>query len=322
MNTKIAKILYNTESYVSGQQISEELGVTRQAVNKAVKTLRDKGFEIESVTKKGYLLKAMPTKLCEEAIQCYLCTNLIGSRVIVLDTVDSTNNYLKELGKDGAEAGTVVLAHEQTAGKGRLGRTWQSKKDEGIALSVLLRPEKTPAEISSITPLTGLAVCRAINDFCMLDSRIKWPNDIIVGNKKLVGILTEMSAEFDRVDYTVTGIGINVSQVIFPDEIAHKATSILRETGRHIDQNKFVACVLGYLEREIVNNHYALSGTTVYDYQSLCATVGRSVTFTRGRRKISGMAVGVSNSGELEVMLSNGTIATVNSGEVTVQGIY
>ncbi|MCR5653086.1 MAG: biotin--[acetyl-CoA-carboxylase] ligase [Ruminococcus sp.] len=322
MQAKIAKILYSAESHVSGQQISQELGVSRQAINKAVMVLRDKGFEIESVTNKGYLLKKMPTVLCEEAICCYLETKLIGKKIYVLDTIGSTNEYLKDLGSKGAEAGTVVLAREQTAGKGRLGRTWQTKKDDGVALSVLLRPEKAPAEISSITPLTGLAVCRAINDFCKLDSRIKWPNDIIVGKKKLVGILTEMSAEFDRVDYTVTGIGINVGHTSFPADIAHKATSILLETGRHIDRNKFAAFVLKYLETEIVGNHYTLSGTSVFDYQSLCATVGRSVTFARGRRKISGMAVGISNSGELEVMLSNGTIANVNSGEVTVQGIY
>lgn len=322
MQAKIAKILYNADRHISGQQISEELGVSRQAVSKAVKALREKGFEIESITNKGYLLKKMPSTLCEEAILCYLNTRLVGKSIEVLDTVNSTNDYLKKLGSQGAEAGTVVLAREQTAGKGRLGRTWQSKKDDGIAMSVLLRPETSPAEISSITPLAGLAVCRAINDFCKLDSRIKWPNDIIVGKKKLVGILTEMSAEFDRVDYTVTGIGINVKNTTFPDEIAHKATSVLLETGRHIDQNRFVACVLKYLERELVDNRYNLSGTSVTDYQSLCATIGRSVTFTKGRRKISGMAVGISNSGELEVMLSNGTISTVNSGEVTVQGIY
>ncbi len=322
MQAKIAKMLFDSDTHVSGQRISKELGVTRQAVNKAVKSLREKGFEIESATNKGYLLTKTPSTLCEEAIRCYFDAKLIGRKIKVLDTVGSTNDYLKKLGSKGAEAGTVVLAREQTAGKGRLGRTWQTKKDCGIALSVLLRPEKSPAEISSITPLTGLAVCRAINDFCRLDSRIKWPNDIIVGRKKLVGILTEMSAEFDRVDYTVTGIGINAGQSAFPDDIAHKATSILLETGRHINKNKLVARVLEYLEREIVNNHYVLSGTSVFDYQSLCATVGRSVTFNRGRRKISGMAVGISNSGELEVMLSNGTIAYVNSGEVTVQGIY
>ncbi len=322
MQDKILQLLYSTQDYVSGQQISESLGVSRQAVNKAVRSLRDKGFEIESATNKGYLLTKFPQQLCAEAIRCHLHTKLIGNSIKVLDTVDSTNDYLKKLAAKGAEAGTVVLAREQTAGKGRLGRVWQSKKDDGIALSVLLRPELTPAEISSITPLSGLAVCRAINDFCMLDSRIKWPNDVIVGKKKLVGILTEMSAELDRIDYTITGIGINVSHTSFPEDIAHKATSILLETGRHIDKNKFVATLLEYLEQELVSNRYMLSGQAVGDYQALCATIGRQVTFTRGKRRISGMAVSVSNGGELEVMLSNGTVSTVNAGEVTVQGIY
>ena len=322
MQNKILNLLYNTKDYVSGQQISDSLGVSRQAVNKAVKTLRDKGFGIESVTNRGYLLTSTPSFLCEEAIKLYLNTKLIGKSLTVLDSVTSTNDYIKKLGSEGAESGTVVLAREQTAGKGRLGRVWQTKKDDGIALSVLLRPELAPSEISSITPLSGLAMCRAINDFCMLDSRIKWPNDIIIGKKKLVGILTEMSAEFDKVDYTVTGIGINVEHTTFPDEIAHKATSILLETGRHIDQNKFVAKVLEYLEQELVLNRYILSGEALADYQGLCATIGRQVTFTRGNRQISGMAVSISQGGELEVMLSNGTIATVNSGEVTVQGIY
>lgn len=322
MQGKIVQLLYNAQDYVSGQQMSESLGVSRQAVNKAVKSLRDKGFKIKSVTRKGYKLESFPKYLCEEAINCYLSTKFIGRNIKVLESVGSTNDYLRKLADDGAEAGTVVLACEQTSGKGRLGREWLSSKDNGIALSLLLRPELSPREVSSITPLTGLAMCRAINDFCMLDSRIKWPNDIIVGKKKLVGILTEMSAEFDMVDYTVTGIGINVGQTVFPSEISHKATSILLETGRHIDQNKFIAAVLNYLEQELIINHYSLGGQAVADYQKLCATIGRQVTFSRGKRNICGMAVSVNNSGELDVMLSNGTIATVNSGEVTVQGIY
>ncbi len=322
MQEKIVQLLYNAADYISGQQISESLGVSRQAVNKAVKSLREKGFEIESVTNKGYLLRNTPARLCAEAVMCHLNTKLIGKKIIVLDTVGSTNDYLKSLGSKGAEAGTVVIAREQTAGKGRLGRVWDSKRDDGIFLSLLLRPELSPSEISAITPLSGLAMCRAINDFCMLDSRIKWPNDIIVGKKKLVGILTEMSAEFDKVEFTVTGIGINVEHTSFPDEISHKATSILLETGRHIDQNKFVAAILNYLEQELVMNRYRLSGQSVYDYKDLCATIGRQVTFTKGGRNKTGMAVNINNSGELEVMLSNGTISTVNSGEVTVQGIY
>ncbi len=322
MQGKIVKLLFNAQDYVSGQQMSESLGVSRQAVNKAVNSLKEKGFKIKSVTRKGYLLENLPKYLCEEAINCYLNTKLIGKELKILDSVSSTNDYLKKLADEGAEAGTVVLAREQTAGKGRLGRKWQGSKDNGIALSLLLRPDLSPNEISSITPLTGLAMCRAINDFCMVDSRIKWPNDIIIGKKKLVGILTEMSAEFDRVEYTVTGIGINVGQSVFPEEIAHKATSILLETGRHIDQNKFVATILNYLEQELILNHYSLGGQAAADYQKLCATIGRQVTFSRGKRNISGMAVSVNNSGELDVMLSNGTIATVNSGDVTVQGIY
>lgn len=322
MQGKIVKLLFNARDYVSGQQMSESLGVSRQAVNKAVKSLKDKGFKIKSVTRKGYKLEGFPKYLCEEAIKCYLNTKLIGKDVKVLETVGSTNDYLKKLADEGAEAGTVILAREQTAGKGRLGRSWISAKDNSIALSLLLRPEVSPSEISSITPLSGLAMCRAINDFCMLDSRIKWPNDIIVGKKKLVGILTELSAEFDMVEYTVTGIGINVSQTVFPEDISHKATSILLETGRHIDINKFIATVLNYLEQELIINHYSLGGQAAADYQKLCATIGRQVTFSRGKRKICGMAVSVNNSGGLDVMLSNGTVATVSSGEVTVQGIY
>ena len=322
MQDKILKLLYNSEAYISGQQMSDSLGVSRQAINKAIKSLRDKGFVIDSVTHRGYILKSIPSRLCAEAVKLFLKTQVVGKTIKVLDSVGSTNDYLKELGYKGADEGTVVIAREQTAGKGRLGRVWQTKKDEGIALSLLLRPQLAPTEISAITPLSGLAMCKAINDFCMLDSRIKWPNDVIVGKKKLVGILTEMSAEFDRVDFTVTGIGINVEHTVFPPEIAHKATSILLETGRHINQNKFVATVLNYLEQELVNNRYLLNGRTVSDYQKLCATIGRQVTFTRGKRNISGMAVSIDNGGELQVMLSNGTVAKVNSGEVTVQGIY
>ena len=141
MQGKIVRLLFNARDYVSGQQMSESLGVSRQAVNKAVKSLKDKGFKIKSVTRKGYKLEGFPKYLCEEAIKCYLNTKLIGKDLKVLETVGSTNDYLKKLADEGAEAGTVILAREQTAGKGRLGRSWISAKDNGIALSLLLRPE-------------------------------------------------------------------------------------------------------------------------------------------------------------------------------------
>lgn len=322
MQKKILDILLNADDFISGQEISEKLGVSRQAVWKAINALKGKGYEIQSVTNRGYRLVSSPNYLNESSLKSLLHNKIIGKNMIVLDSVNSTNDYLKKLGNEGCENGTVVAAREQTKGKGRLGRTWQSKKDDGIAFSVLLRPSVAPSEVSAITPLAGLAVCKAIREYTKLDCVIKWPNDIIVGRKKLVGILTEMSAEFDAVEYVITGIGINVDHTSFPEEIAFKATSLLLETGRHIDKNEFLACVLEHLENEFVKNNLELTPTALSEYTDLCATVGRSVTFQRGTRRISGMAVGVSNHGELKVMMSDGTICLVNSGEVTVQGIY
>lgn len=322
MQKKILDILLNTDDFISGQEISERLGVSRQAVWKSINALKEKGYEIQSVTNRGYRLVSSPNYLNESSLKSLLHNKIIGKNLIVLDSVDSTNDCLKKLGNEGSENGTVVVAREQTKGKGRLGRTWQSKKDDGIAFSVLLRPNVAPSEVSAITPLAGLAVCKAIREYTKLDCVIKWPNDIIVGRKKLVGILTEMSAEFDAVEYVITGIGINIDHTSFPEEIAFKATSLLLETGRHIDKNEFLACVLEHLENEFVKNNLELTPTALSEYTDLCATVGRSVTFQRGTRRISGMAVGVSEHGELKVMMSDGTICLVNSGEVTVQGIY
>lgn len=322
MQKKILDILLNADDFISGQEISEKLGVSRQAVWKSINALKEKGYEIQSVTNRGYRLVSSPDYLNESSLKSLLHNKIIGKNLIVLDSVNSTNDYLKKLGNEGCENGTVVAAREQTRGKGRLGRTWQSKKDDGIAFSVLLRPNVAPSEVSAITPLAGLAVCKAIREYTKLDCVIKWPNDIIVGRKKLVGILTEMSAEFDAVEYVITGIGINVDHTSFPEEIAFKATSLLLETGRHIDKNEFLACVLEHLENEFVKNNLELTPTALSEYTDLCATVGRSVTFQRGTRRISGMAVGVSEHGELKVMMSDGTICLVNSGEVTVQGIY
>lgn len=322
MQKKILDILLNADDFISGQEISEKLGVSRQAVWKSINALKEKGYEIQSVTNRGYRLVSSPDYLNESSLKSLLHNKIIGKNLIVLDSVNSTNDHLKKLGNEGCENGTVVAAREQTRGKGRLGRTWQSKKDDGIAFSVLLRPNVAPSEVSAITPLAGLAVCKAIREYTKLDCVIKWPNDIIVGRKKLVGILTEMSAEFDAVEYVITGIGINVDHTSFPEEIAFKATSLLLETGRHIDKNEFLACVLEHLENEFVKNNLELTPTALSEYTDLCATVGRSVTFQRGTRRISGMAVGVSEHGELKVMMSDGTISLVNSGEVTVQGIY
>lgn len=322
MQNKILEILINADDYVSGQDISNRLGVSRQSISKSVKALKDKGYIINSVTNKGYLLVSAPNYLNEQSIKKYLRTAVIGKNLVVLDTVGSTNDYLKSEGNNGCANGTVVAAREQTKGKGRLGRSWQANKDDCVMFSFLLRPNIAPQEVSGITPLAGLAVCKAIRAYTGLDCKIKWPNDIIVGSKKLVGILTEMSAEFDGVEYIVTGIGINAEHTCFPEEIAHKATSIFLETGVHIDKNEFLACVINQLEDEFVKNDMRLSETAIKEYTALCATIGRNVSFTRYGQSFSGTATGVDRQGELIVRLSDGRECIVNSGEVVVQGIY
>ncbi len=322
LKKRIFDILVSAKDYISGQSLAEQLGVSRQAVWKEIKALRDSGFEISSVTNKGYRLVSMPSCLNGLAVSRYLDTAVIGKTLIVLDSVSSTNDYLKLLGTEGCENGTVVTAREQTKGKGRLGRSWASQKDENLAFSILLRPSISPREISSITPLAGLAVCRALRDFTGLDLKIKWPNDIILGKKKMVGILTEMAAEFDAVEYVITGIGVNVDQTTFPEEIAYKATSLLLETGRHYDKNRLLAGLLTRIEDTFTRSGLELTAEIISEYKKLCATIGRSVTFKKGTRNISGVAVDIDEQGALKVMLSDGSLRTVNAGEVTVQGIY
>ncbi len=322
MQNEILKILLSTKEYVSGQQLAQTLGVSRQAVWKSVNALRESGCEIESVQNRGYRLVSVPDFLNETAVKAALKTKIIGQDITVLDSVGSTNDYLKALGAQGCKNGTVVAAREQVSGKGRLGRVWQSQRDENVMFSVLLRPQLAPSEAGTITPLTGLAVCRALRAFTGLDCKIKWPNDIIIGKKKLVGILTEMSAEFDAVEFIVIGVGINVGQKTFPGDISHKATSLWLETGKQLDKNSLLAAALNELEKVFLDSNLELSPAALDKYKALCATLGKTVTFTKGGKPVEGTATDISGNGELIVSLSNGGICRVNSGEVTAQGIY
>lgn len=315
-------MLLNTKEYISGQQLAQTLGVSRQAVWKSVNALRESGCEIESVQNRGYRLASVPDFLNEAAVKAALKTKIIGQSLTVLDSVGSTNDYLKVLGARGCKSGAVVAAREQVSGKGRLGRVWQSQRDENVMFSVLLRPQIAPAEAGTITPLTGLAVCRALRAFTGLDCKIKWPNDIIIEKKKLVGILTEMSAEFDAVEFIVIGVGINVGQRTFPDDISHKATSLMLETGKAFDKNNLLAAVLNELERVFLDSDLELSPAALDEYKALCATLGKNVTFSQGGKAVSGTASDISGNGELIVSLSDGKDCRVNSGEVTAQGIY
>lgn len=321
MRAKILSALKNSEGYISGEQISSELGITRSAVWKYINSLKAEGYQIDSVRNKGYQLVASPEKLDKDEICSHMDTGLVGKEIIILDSVDSTNEEIKRLATKGAVSGTVVAAEHQTAGKGRFGRVWDSD-DGGLYFTLLLRPDLPPSDISSITLASGYAVCLAIREYTGAEARVKWPNDIIIGNKKVCGILTEMAAQSDRIDYVAIGIGINLNHKSFPETISGKATSLFLETGRHTDKNSFFAVVLEHLDRVITNFLVSLSVDDLNNFKAICATLGRQVSVERSGSLIKGIATDITSGGELVVTDESGSSFTVCSGEVTVQGIY
>ena len=228
----VLKLISREKSYISGETISHKLGVSRAAVNTAVKTLREEGYGIESSTKKGYLLISSPDILSKGSVSVYLPDNRSGD-LLVFDSVDSTNNVLKDLASKGAVSGTVVIADQQTGGKGRRGRSFASPSGAGIYLSYLFKPDSGFDKISDLTSWTAVAVSDAIRSAYGLDSQIKWVNDLLMNRKKICGILTEVTVEGESgfIDTCIIGIGVNVNEDNFPPEISEIATSISMENG-------------------------------------------------------------------------------------------
>ena len=321
MKDKILAALENSDGFISGGELSKPLGVSRTAVWKYIRNLREEGYVIDSVTNRGYCMREKPALLDAQIIRNSIPARIVGREVVVLKSVDSTNEELKRRARDGAISGIVVASESQTGGKGRLGRSWKSDPG-GLFFSLLLRPELPPAELSSITLAAGLAVCLAVREYTGLDARIKWPNDIIIGNKKLCGILTEMAAQSDIIEYVIIGIGINVNNREFPEEIRAKTVSLREQTGKLIDRNDFFVAVLKHLDEEAASFISGFSADEFRQISELCATIGRRVSASRGDSRIEGTAESISSSGELEVRDDSGKLHRISSGEVVVQGIY
>lgn len=315
MKTRILEILKSSNDYISGEDMSRSLGISRAAVWKHINSLKKDGYEIISVTRKGYLLRSEPDNIMPERIYPYLNTRFIARNIKYFDKINSTNEAAKS--EHSSPDGTVFISEIQTAGKGRLGRSWSSPRGTGIWMSVLLKPDIPLADVSQLTLITGIALCRAIGG----EAKIKWPNDIVIGTKKVCGILTEMSAETDRINYIVCGIGINVNTQEFPDELADKATSILIETGSETDRCSLIAKVMNELEplyEEFIEHGFS---SVADEYKKNCITLGREVKVIYRGKEIFGKAADIDDNGSLIAETSDGII-TVNSGEVSVRGIY
>lgn len=309
---------------VSGEEISRRLGISRTAVWKHISKLRGEGYNIESQTNSGYKLVGSPDVLSPSEIQPLLHTNYIGREIIYLESVASTNTFAKKAAEEPFQEGTVIIADEQSAGRGRLGRLWVSPKGKGIWMSIMLKPDILPSDAPKLTIAAAYAVSKALLRCCQLDARIKWPNDIVAGGKKLCGILTEMSAEADEIKHVIIGIGINANMEYedFGTEISSIATSIRLEKGSAVSRKSVAAAVLNELEE--VYEVFAREGSIkpfLEEYKSKSAVLGKMIRVISKKEEIIGLAKDISEEGHLLVKLEDGTIKEILSGEVSVRGL-
>lgn len=320
MKERILQLLKQAPGYLSGQALSAELGISRNAVWKHIRALREQGYVIHSMTNKGYCLDSVPDILSPAEISDGLRSKKIGRHIYYYEETDSTNNRAKQEA-DNAPDGSVFLAEIQTGGKGRLGRNWSSAPGVGVWNSILLKPGLPPASTVQITLLAGLAVCRTLRALSNVDAQIKWPNDIVADGKKICGILTEMSAEMERVNYVVCGIGINVNTPSFPSELETRAASLYTLTGKTYDRRQVARRL--YEEFELLYEQFLHDGaeTLLPAYKEYCITLGREVSVLSGHETLSGRACDITPEGCLIVLTEKGKI-TVNAGEVSVRGVY
>ena len=322
MKAEILKMLREAEGYVSGQELCNKFGVSRTAVWKAINQLKENGYEIEAVQNKGYHLLSAPDVMDSTELESIHATDWAGCEIYYFDSIDSTNTKAKELAEEGHPGGTLVVADRQTAGKGRRGRSWESPSGIGIFMTLMLKPEINPNNASMLTLVAAMATTRAIRRVTGVPAMIKWPNDIVMNGKKVCGILTEMSAQFDYINHIVIGIGINVHNEEFPKEIAQTASSLYVESGQHIHRASLIEAFLE--EFEDVYAEYLKTEDMeglVKEYDSMLVNRGRQVRVLDPKEPFEGKAMGITKKGELIVDTWESR-KLVSSGEVSVRGIY
>lgn len=319
---RILELLRRQEGFLSGEDIGRELSITRAAVWKGIKKLREEGYEIEAVTNRGYRLTNPETMYNKRELEQGLKTKTMGQTIYFYEETDTTNNRARELALEGAPEGTLVVAEKQTAGRGRRGKVWESPLGTGIWMSLVLRPQIMPAEASVLTLLCGLATAEAIEAETGLSAGIKWPNDILINGKKAVGILTEMDCEMSEVHFVIPGIGINVNTASFPPEIAEIATSLYLECGKTVSRRRLVHKVLERLEEHYETFLWTGSfAAMLEDYRKHCITLGKEV-HVLGREPFFAEALDITPEGELLVRRAdNGKEEVVFSGEVSIRGV-
>lgn len=317
----ILRLFREQGGVVSGGQLSRELGVSRTAVWKHISALRGAGYVVEALPSRGYRLLSSPDILDREEIAARLNTAVVGKQLVCLHVTGSTNADAFRLAEEGAVEGTVVLADSQSGGKGRLGRVWSSPPGVNLYCSVILRPSIKPYEAPQLTFLSAVAAARAIERATPLRPQIKWPNDLLIGGRKVAGLLNEMSAETDAVNFVILGLGVNLNMTAgqFPPDLRHPASSLFLETGRRVARADFAAIMLEELDRlhaGFLSNGFA---QVRKEWEMRCNANGRQlVVCDNGAEVARGMFGGIDGDGALLLRRPDGTIERILSGDVRV----
>jgi BirA family transcriptional regulator, biotin operon repressor / biotin---[acetyl-CoA-carboxylase] ligase len=317
----IPVLLYlSDKKYITGERLSKHLGISRVAVWKQIQKVKKLGYHIAAGGNKGYIIISRPDILLSVEIQSNLHTRYIGKQIYYYDRVDSTNSVAKDFIKDkemNLQEGTVIIANEQSAGRGRLGRTWHSPHG-GIWISIVLFPDLEPAYISKITLMTAVVLIQSLKALFDIPVLIKWPNDIIIEDKKLCGILTEMSAESDKINYVVVGIGINANIKIekFPKEIQGQSTSLEEILGKQITKIKLTQLLFENFEKYYDLLLRKQFSTILKEWKLNAQTLGKRITIISGEQSITGEAVDITTEGALVIKTEDGNKVQILSGTV------
>lgn len=311
---KILDFLKKRPDYISGEEISEHLKISRQGLWKHIQELRDSGYDVVAVPHLGYRLISSPDRLLPAEVSYGLKTKFTGKKIYYFDAVSSTMDIALGLGMKGAAEGTLVLSETQSKGRGRLGRNWLSPKYKGIYLSLILRPKMLPSQSPLLTMLAAVSICEAIKEITGLDARIKWPNDILVHHKKIAGILTELNAEMDEIRFMVIGMGINVNNG--KNALPAGATSLKEQKKEGLSRIDLLKSLLQAMEKNYLALQAKGSRSIIERWREYNITLGRRVKVISHREQVEGEALDIDVDGGLLIRKDSGLTRKVNAGDV------
>lgn len=314
-------LMHHDGNCVSGQNISEKLGISRTAVWKHIKSLQEQGYPIQSIDRKGYLLASGQSFLLAGEVKKQLKTKVIGGNVTVLPSVTSTNLHAKEM-QDQLSHGDVILSEEQTKGKGRMGKPWSSPRGDGLWVTVFLKPSFAMEKAAFITQLAAAAMWQAVYKHTDIRAEIKWPNDLLINGKKICGILTELSGEINQIEYMLVGIGLNVNTVDFPDDLKETATSLYLETETPRDRTKLLVDFLQSFEAFYTDMEKEdASQQALQIIRQHSSVLGKSIRVIRGSHQVNATGIQILENGNLEIEQENGRREILTGGEISVRNL-